>query len=88
MAATWRLNADANRGPYVPVLAAVALVRKARDGHQSAPGARTASGTLRLADFERDLADLCIASVTIMEPVNLHEHYGTVVFSGYAAEST
>lgn len=34
-----------------------------------------------------DLADLHIASVTTMEPVNLPEHYGTVAFSGRAAES-
>ena len=88
VAATWRLNAGANRGPYVPVLAAVALVRKARDGAGSAPGARTAAGLLTLDKFAADLEELRIASVTIMEPVNHPEHYGTVAFSSYAAEST
>ena len=86
--ATWRLNADANRGPYVPVLAVIALIRKARDGADAEPGARTAAGLLTLADFAADFADLCITSVTTMEPVNHPEHYGTVAFSGYAAEST
>lgn len=84
----WRLNADANRGPYVPVLAAVALVRRRRDGEARSPGARTASGLLTLADFTADFAELHIASGTTMEPVNHPEHYGTVAFSGHAAEST
>ena len=88
VAATWRLNADANRGPYVPVLAAVALVRKARDGAGAAPGARTAAGLLTIDEFAADFDDLSIAGVTTMEPVNVSEHYGTVAFSGYAAEST
>ena len=86
--ATWRLNADANRGPYVPVLAAVALVRQRRDGAAVEAGARTASGLVTLADFAADFADLHIASVTTMEPVNHSEHYGSVAFSGHAAEST
>lgn len=87
VAATWRLNADANRGPYVPVLAAVALVRQWRDGADRHPGARTASGLLELVDFSADLAELGITSVTTVEPVNLAEHYGTVAFSHRAAES-
>ena len=86
--ASWRLNADANRGPYVPVLAAMALIRKARDGGGAEPGARTAAGLLTLADFAADFDDLHIAGVTIVEPVNDPEHYGTVAFSRYAAEST
>jgi len=85
--AKWRLNADSNRGPYVPVLAAVALVRRRRDGVEPAPGARNASGLLELDDFAVDLADLHITSVMTLEPVNLAEHYGTVAFSGHAAES-
>lgn len=85
--ANWRLNADANRGPFVPVLAAVALVRRRRDESLD-PGARTASGLFTLADFVSDFADLDIATATTMEPVNHAEHYGTVVFSDRAAEST
>jgi hypothetical protein len=83
----WRLNANANRGPYVPVLAAVALVRRLRDGDAWQPGARTASGLLTLADFAADFANLHIASVMTVEPVNHSEHYGSVAFSGHAAES-
>jgi hypothetical protein len=85
--ARWRLNTDANRGPYVPVLAAVGLVRRWRDDRSPRPGARTASGLLDLQDFDSDFADLSIASVTTLEPVNTSEHYGTVAFSRHAAES-
>ena len=88
MAARWRLNANTNRGPYVPVLAAVALVRKARDGVTAEPGARIAAGLLTLDDFDDDLADLGIATSIVREPLPQAEHYGTVAFSHGAAEST
>jgi len=87
VAAMWRLNAEANRGPYVPVLAAVALIRRRRDGAAFAPGAGTASGLLGLDDFTTDFAALGIAGVMTVEPVNVAEHYGTVAFTGRAAES-
>lgn len=87
VAAQWRLNADSNRGPYVPVLAAVALVRLRRDEGAFIPGARTAAGLLSLDDFDADFQDLGIVTATMQEPVNLPEHYGTVAFSGRAAES-
>ncbi|MEM9312280.1 MAG: saccharopine dehydrogenase NADP-binding domain-containing protein [Pseudomonadota bacterium] len=54
----WFLKADANRGPYVPVLAALAMLRRYRDGHRPEPGARVCSGTLTLDDFDADFARL------------------------------
>lgn len=54
IAATWRLNAEANRGPYVPVLAALALVRRRRDGARAAAGAYFCSGMLMLEEFDAD----------------------------------
>ncbi|QUL38407.1 saccharopine dehydrogenase NADP-binding domain-containing protein [Erythrobacter sp. JK5] len=54
----WVLGADANRGPYVPVLAAVAMIRRYRDGMRPPPGARACSGMLKLADFAHDFARL------------------------------
>lgn len=51
----WRLEADANRGPYVPVLAAIAMVRRRRDGSRQPSGAGACSGILALADFDADL---------------------------------
>lgn len=58
----WRLNADANRGPYVPVLAAVAMVRRWRQGDRPPSGAAICSGILTIADFERDMDDLGIVT--------------------------
>ncbi len=60
----WRLDADANRGPYVPVLAAVALARRWREGRRSDPGARACSGILDLDDFTADLGSLGLQTTT------------------------
>jgi len=63
--AGWRLNAEANRGPYVPVLAALAMIRRWRDGAKPAAGAHICSGLLSLDEFAADFAKLGInAAVT------------------------
>ena len=53
----WTLQADANRGPYVPTLAALVLARKLRDEGTLQIGAMPCSGIIKLnefgADFER-----------------------------------
>ncbi|WP_209347965.1 saccharopine dehydrogenase NADP-binding domain-containing protein [Pontixanthobacter sp. CEM42] len=54
------LHASANRGPNVPILAVVALIRRFRDGDIPAPGARACSGILHLAEFEDLFAELGI----------------------------
>jgi len=56
--ARWTLIAEGNRGPYVPTLAALAMLRRFRDGRPPAPGARACSGILGLADFAADFAAL------------------------------
>lgn len=58
--AEWRLNAEANRGPYVPVLAAVAMARRWRDGKKPAAGACVCSGLLELDDFAADFHALAL----------------------------
>lgn len=60
--ASWALNADSNRGPYVPVLAAVALARKFRDGAVTFRGASPCVGMLLLSDFEDSFARLGIVT--------------------------
>ena len=50
--ATWLLEAATNRGPYVPVLAALALVKRRADGDKLPSGAQPCSGILTLAEFE------------------------------------
>ena len=59
-AARWVLRATAGRGPYVPTLPALALVRRLRDGPTIAPGARPCVGILSLDDFAGDFARLGI----------------------------
>ncbi len=58
--ARWNLRADANRGPNVPILAALALVRRFRDGWGPEPGAHVCAGMLSLREFEADFARLGI----------------------------
>lgn len=54
------LHADANRGPNVPILAVVALIRRMRDGERFSAGAYPCSGVLALADFTPLLEELGI----------------------------
>jgi saccharopine dehydrogenase-like NADP-dependent oxidoreductase len=54
----WSLKADANWGPYVPTLAAVALIRKFSDGTFTFRGAGACVGMLTLHDFQADFDKL------------------------------
>ncbi|MBX7492886.1 saccharopine dehydrogenase NADP-binding domain-containing protein [Qipengyuania sp. 1NDW9] len=54
----WTLRADANRGPYVPTLAALAMIRRFRDESGPPAGAHVCSGLLDLADFLPDMEAL------------------------------
>ena len=56
----WVLRADANLGPYVPVLAALAMIRRFRGGAGPGAGAHVCSGILRFDDFVSDMAELGI----------------------------
>lgn len=60
---TWHLLATGGDGPYVPTLAAAALVRKLQSGDTSFLGARPCIGVLTLADFARELDGLSIEMV-------------------------
>ncbi len=57
--ATWTLRALGNRGPYVPTLAALALIRMHRDG-QLPIGAQSCAGLIRLDKFRDDFDALGI----------------------------
>lgn len=52
VSAKWTLEATASLGPFVPVLAPVALIRRMRDGWKPEPGARACVGDLTLTEFE------------------------------------
>ncbi|MFN7571778.1 MAG: DUF4166 domain-containing protein [Betaproteobacteria bacterium] len=48
----WHLLAEGDSGPFVPTLAAAAVVQRLLTGQQPAAGARAATAELELADFE------------------------------------
>jgi hypothetical protein len=60
LTARWTLRAAGNRGPFIPTLATLALIRRHRDGKAPAPGARACISDLLLADFEGDFSELGI----------------------------
>lgn len=60
IASRWVLQADENRGPFVPTLAAVILARKFAQGERVSIGAKPCSGLLTLDDFKADLDRLQI----------------------------
>lgn len=59
--ARWMLDAPTNLGPLVPVVPALALVRRLRDGWKPAPGAYACSGLLDLDELAGILDQLGIA---------------------------
>lgn len=67
--ARWSLVADAGIGPVVPTLAALALVRRLRDGELSFHGAGPCAGHLDLSDFEPDFRRLGIHTASDTLPL-------------------
>ena len=57
---TWQLVATEGDGPYVPTLAAAALIRKLMGGEKPPSGARPCVGMLTLEDFTKELVGLNI----------------------------
>ena len=49
---SWHLLAEGDDGPYIPSMAAAAILRKHLAGQSPAPGARPATGALTLGDYE------------------------------------
>lgn len=59
--AKWTLDATTNLGPLVPIIPALALIRRLRDGWKPEPGAYPCSGILTLAEIQGHLDELGIA---------------------------
>jgi hypothetical protein len=70
IAAEWRLDAAANLGPFVPVVPALALLQRMRDGRKPEPGAYPCSGVLGLDELEGLLHSLGIRTTTIRPAVS------------------
>jgi hypothetical protein len=52
----WHMIAEADDGPFVPAMAAAAIIRRCIDGHRPAAGARAGTGDVQLADYEAQFA--------------------------------
>jgi Domain of unknown function (DUF4166)/Saccharopine dehydrogenase NADP binding domain len=59
---SWHLLAEGDDGPFIPSMAAAALVRKMLDGHPPLPGARAALCEVELEDYERQFSARSIAT--------------------------
>jgi hypothetical protein len=68
LTSAWMLDATTNRGPFVPVLAALALIKRARDGRMPPSGAGPCSGILRLDEFQPMFAALGIRTAIVPPP--------------------
>ncbi|MFL6780935.1 MAG: saccharopine dehydrogenase NADP-binding domain-containing protein [Sphingomicrobium sp.] len=58
--ARWTLDATTNLGPLVPIVPALAVIRRLRDGWKPEPGAYPCSGILGLGELESLLDELAI----------------------------
>jgi hypothetical protein len=58
----WMLIAEGDDGPFIPAMAAAAVLRRMAAGQGPAPGARAATQELELADFEPLFAARAIAT--------------------------
>jgi hypothetical protein len=56
MEASWHMIAEGDDGPFIPSMAAEAIICQRLDGRRGAPGARAALRELELADYEARFA--------------------------------
>ena len=49
---SWHMIAEGDDGPFIPSMAAAAIIRRCLDGRAPVPGARPATSELELADYE------------------------------------
>jgi hypothetical protein len=52
----WHMAAEGDDGPFIPSMAAAAVLRRLLEGKRPAPGARAAVNELELADYEAQFA--------------------------------
>jgi hypothetical protein len=56
IAREWHMIAEADDGPFVPSMAAAAIVRRVLDGRRPAAGARSGAAEILLAEYEEQFA--------------------------------
>jgi uncharacterized protein DUF4166/saccharopine dehydrogenase-like protein len=52
----WHMIAEGDDGPFIPAMAAAAILRRFLDGHRPAAGARAGASDIRLADYAEHFA--------------------------------
>jgi hypothetical protein len=66
---SWHLVAEGEDGPYIPSIAAAAIIRNCLDGRRPRPGARDASRDIELSDYEALFAPRAIfTGIRVNEP--------------------
>ena len=68
---SWTLDATTNLGPLVPVVPALALIRRLLNGWRAAPGAYACSGILELAELAAVLDELGVGHSVVAPPPTL-----------------
>ena len=61
---SWHMIAEGDDGPFIPAMAAAAIVRRCLAGQAPPPGARAATGDLELSDYEKLFAHRKIVTGT------------------------
>ncbi len=69
---TWHLTADGARGPYIPAIAAAAIVDRCNSGRPPPVGARPATGELEMSDFQYYFDNLGINQDVRYEAADSH----------------
>ena len=78
---SWHLVAEGDDGPFIPSMAAEALIRRMIDGRRPEPGARPSVADLELADFEAAFARRAIRC-GVREEIEASEPVYRQVMSG------
>ncbi len=82
---SWHLLAEADDGPFVPAMAAAAIIGNILTGHPPTPGARAAATDLELADYEALFAHKRIATGIRQTPPPGLPLYRRILGDAYAS---
>lgn len=82
---SWHLVAEGEDGPFIPSMAAEAVIRGLLGGRRPAPGARASTGDLELADFQAAFARKAIRAGVRDEIAPTEPVYRQVMAGAYDA---
>jgi Domain of unknown function (DUF4166) len=82
---SWHMIAEADDGPFVPAMAAEAIIRHCLAGRMPSPGARAGVNDLELADYEATFARRRIATGTRQSPPPGEPLYRRILGEAYGS---